>query len=73
VLLPGDVSDASAGRHVVLDTAARDRFIAPASGSTAWDELRQDDAVEVTVEPEAVADFFACFDLTPPQVRLHVR
>jgi hypothetical protein len=51
----------------------RDRFLALASGSTTWDTLQQDDAVEVAGEPEVLARFLACFDLTPPRVQLHVR
>ncbi|MEU6506046.1 alkyl sulfatase dimerization domain-containing protein [Streptomyces sp. NPDC046942] len=51
----------------------KDRFLALASGTTTWDTLQQEDAVEVAGEPEVVARFLACFDLTPPRVQLHVR
>jgi hypothetical protein len=51
----------------------KDRFLALASGATTWDTLRQDDAVEVVGDPEVLTRFFACFDLTPPRVQLHVR
>ncbi|MFJ9868865.1 alkyl sulfatase C-terminal domain-containing protein [Streptomyces sp. NPDC101165] len=51
----------------------KDRFLALASGSTTWDTLQQDDAVEVAGEPEVLARFLACFDLAPPRVQLHVR
>ncbi|MFF8917212.1 alkyl sulfatase dimerization domain-containing protein [Streptomyces sp. NPDC015032] len=49
------------------------RFLALASGSTTWDTLQQDEAVEVAGDSEALARFLACFDLTPPRVQLHVR
>ena len=51
----------------------KDRFFALASGDTTWDTLQKDDAVEVAGDPEALARFLACFDLTPPRVHLHVR
>ena len=44
-----------------------------ASRSTTWDTLQKDDAVEVTGDPEVLARFLTSFDLTPPQVQLHVR
>lgn len=58
--------------HATLNLP-KDRFLALASGSTTWDTLQKDDAVEVTGDPEALARFLASFDLTPPQVHLHVR
>jgi hypothetical protein len=58
--------------HATL-SLPKDWFLALASGSTTWDTLQKDDAVEVAGEPEVLARFLACFDLTPPQVHLHVR
>jgi alkyl sulfatase BDS1-like metallo-beta-lactamase superfamily hydrolase len=51
----------------------KDRFLALASGSTTWDTLQQDDAVDVAGDPEDLARFLACFDLTTPRVQLHAR
>jgi alkyl sulfatase BDS1-like metallo-beta-lactamase superfamily hydrolase len=58
--------------HATL-SLPKDRFLALASGSTTWDTLQKDDAVEVAGDPEVLARFLACFDLTPPRVQLHVR
>ena len=58
--------------HATL-SLPKDRFLALASGSTTWDTLQQDDAVEVAGDPEVLARFLACFDLTPPRMHLHVR
>ena len=44
-----------------------------ASGATTWDTLQQDDAVEVAGDPEVLARFLGCFELTPPRVQLHAR
>ena len=51
----------------------KDRFLALAAGTAPWDTLQQDDAVEVAGDPEVLKRFFACFDLAPPRVQLHVR
>jgi alkyl sulfatase BDS1-like metallo-beta-lactamase superfamily hydrolase len=58
--------------HATL-SLPKDRFLAVASGNTTWDTLQKDDVVEVAGDPEVLARFLACFDLTPPQVHLHVR
>jgi alkyl sulfatase BDS1-like metallo-beta-lactamase superfamily hydrolase len=58
--------------HATL-SLPKDRFLALASGSTTWDTLQQDDAVEVAGDPEVLTRFPACFDLTTPRVQLHVR
>ena len=51
----------------------KDRFLALASGSTTWDILQKDDAVEVAGDPDLLATFLSCFNLTPPRVQLHAR
>jgi alkyl sulfatase BDS1-like metallo-beta-lactamase superfamily hydrolase len=58
--------------HATLNPP-KDRFLALASGSTTSDTLHQDDAVEVAGDPEVLARFLTCFDLTPPRVQLPVR